>query len=130
MARAFCLLILPLFLFGGEEFIFWAKYSSSNNILKSQIVAISNAMVLSQKDKVFLCDLNSTKFKNETTLNYLKRNEDELFGCFSSSQILLNETSKFSLKSADANTHITVVPLRFIVDFKPSGARISKIKSR
>lgn len=112
-------------LFGSEEFIFWAKYSSVNSIIKSQNIAISKAMVLNKTGK-FLCDINSTKLKNEDTLSYLKRNEEALFICFSSGEVLLNENSKFSKNNLKIITDITVVPLHFIVDFKPYGARISK----
>ncbi|RAZ50646.1 hypothetical protein [Campylobacter hyointestinalis] len=129
MARAFCLLIaLCVFVFGGEEFIFWAKYSSSNNLIKSQNIAISKAMVLSPAHrKTFLCEIDSFKFENESTLSFLKRNQEKLFECFDSSDILLNDTIKLNMNHIYSHTSVTLLPIRFIVDFKPLGAIISKI---
>ncbi|WP_185940081.1 hypothetical protein [Campylobacter hyointestinalis] len=117
-----------MFVFGGEEFIFWAKYSSSNNLIKSQNIAISKAMVLSPTyRRTFLCEIDSFKFENESTLSFLKRNQEKLFECFASSDILLNDTVKLNMNRIYSHTSVTLLPIRFIVDFKPLGVIISKI---
>ncbi|HDX6330161.1 hypothetical protein [Campylobacter fetus] len=127
MARAFCLLVISTLLFGGEEFIFWAKYLSSNSLIKYQNISISKAMVLSKEKGSKICDIQSSKFNNETTLNYLKRHQEQLFECFINQKVLLKDSSKFKGNSANLKTSVTLVPVRFIVEFKPLGATISKI---
>ena len=129
MARNFCLLILPLFAF-CDEFIFWAWYSSQNQILKSKNINISQAMVLSHSLGDQICTIPHTKNATQTTLDFLKEHSNLLEDCFISSKIKVLEASKFGSKSSNLQTQITYVPIRFAVNFENNSTIISYIKGQ
>lgn len=126
MARTFCLLVLCIPLF-GEEFIFWAKYSTLNQTIKTYQIAISRAMVISDVKKNYVCDLDDTKQPQEDTLSYLKRNQNAIVECFSSSEVLLTDLSKFYGNSAKVRTDVIVIPTKFSIDFKKNGAVVNRL---
>ena len=58
MARNFCLLIAAAaLLYGSEEFILWAKISTKNNSVIYDKLALSKAMVLSELEYEYLCEI-------------------------------------------------------------------------
>ncbi|WP_096013629.1 hypothetical protein [Campylobacter lanienae] len=128
MARAFCLLIFALnTLFGSDEFIFWAKLIVSNGVISSDNIAISSSMVRGYDSKELLCIIPDDKPSNSTSLEYLNSHKDELFECFIKEQVKILENSLTNLNSTDIITELTIIPIRFIVEFKSNGATISKI---
>ncbi|MBQ8819969.1 hypothetical protein [Campylobacter sp.] len=129
MARAFCLLILTLnTLFSGDEFIFWAKLITANGVISSDNIIISSSMVKeSYEKKQVLCTILAAKPTHLSSLEYLNLHKDELFDCFIKEQVKILENSTINLNSANYITELTIIPLRFIVEFKPQGATISKI---
>ncbi|MCR8678849.1 MULTISPECIES: hypothetical protein [Campylobacter] len=128
MARALCLLIITLnTLFGSDEFIFWAKLIVSNGVISSDNIAISSSMVKGYDSKQIICTIKSDKPSNLSSLEYLNLHKDELFECFIKEQVKILENSITNLNSANYTTELTIIPLRFIVEFKPGSATISKI---
>ena len=126
MARNFCLLILFSFrLFGSDEFIVWAKFSTFNHQITYENISISSAMTLSGLKYEYLCEIESPKEKNQSTLNYLNAHKNELFECFYASGFKVQAHSIQNDKLASANTNVTMFPVRFTIDFKPNSAIIS-----
>lgn len=128
MARTFCLLIFALnSLFGGDEFIFWARLITVNGILSSDEITISRSMVKGYKNSQVICSIPISKPANLTTYEYLNLHKNELFDCFVSEEVRILDNSTTYPNSALFTTELTITPIRFIVEFKPQGATISKI---
>ena len=128
MARTFCLLIFALNnLFGGDEFIFWARLITVNGILSSDEITISRSMVKGYKSSQIVCSIPISKPTNLTAYEYLNLHKNELFDCFVSEEVRILDNSTTYPNSALFTTELTIAPIRFIVEFKPQGATISKI---
>lgn len=128
MARTFCLLIFALnSLFGGDEFIFWARLITVNGILSSDEITISRSMVKGYKNSQIICSIPISKPANLTAYEYLNLHKNELFDCFISEEVRILDNSTTYPNSALFTTELTITPIRFIVEFKPQGATISKI---
>lgn len=128
MARTFCLLIFALnSLFGGDEFIFWARLITVNGILSSDEITISRSMVKGYKNSQIICSIPISKPANLTAYEYLNLHKNELFDCFVSEEVRILDNSTTYPNSALFTTELTITPIRFIVEFKPQGATISKI---
>ncbi|WP_086234990.1 hypothetical protein [Campylobacter devanensis] len=128
MARTFCLLIFVLNnLFGGDEFIFWARLITVNGILSSDEITISRSMVKGYKSSQIICSIPISKPTNLTAYEYLNLHKNELFDCFVSEEVKILDNSTTYPNSALFTTELTITPIRFIVEFKPQGATISKI---
>ncbi|ARQ99661.1 flagellar-associated protein FlgQ [Campylobacter devanensis] len=128
MARTFCLLIFVLNnLFGGDEFIFWARLITVNGILSSDEITISRSMVKGYKSSQIICSIPISKPTNLTAYEYLNLHKNELFDCFVSEEVRILDNSTTYPNSALFTTELTITPIRFIVEFKPQGATISKI---
>ena len=97
MARSlFLLTILLNFAFCLEEFIFWAKVDTKNQIVAFEEISFSMAMTLTPNPKPkFLCQIDAFKDENTTTLGFLNLHKDEIFDCF-------------ALKKAVSYTHLDV----------------------
>lgn len=127
MARNFCLLILICkFVFGGDEFIFWAQINSQNNIIKSEIIAISKAMILSDKKSNFVCKIDDALKKNESSCEFLNRHKNELFECFNATKISIKDHSILKDRNFYSNSVLTLFPIRFEIEFKSDFAIINK----
>ncbi|MBR2149453.1 MAG: hypothetical protein IJ965_08525 [Campylobacter sp.] len=128
MARTFCLLIFALnSLFGGDEFIFWARLITVNGILSSDEITVSRSMVKGYKNSQVICSIPISKPANLTAYEYLNLHKNELFDCFVSEEVRILDNSTTYPNSALFTTELTITPIRFIVEFKPQGATISKI---
>lgn len=128
MARTFCLLIFALnSLFGGDEFIFWARLITVNGILSSDEITISKSMVKGYKNSQIICSIPISKPANLTAYEYLNLHKNELFDCFVSEEVRILDNSTTYPNSALFTTELIITPIRFIVEFKPQGATISKI---
>lgn len=128
MARTFCLLIFALnSLFGGDEFIFWARLITVNGILSSDEITISRSMVKGYNNSQVICSIPISKPTNLTAYEYLNLHKNELFDCFVSEEVRILDNSTTYPNSALFTTELTITPIRFIVEFKPQGATISKI---
>ena len=83
MARNFCLLIAAAaLLYGSEEFILWAKISTKNNSVIYDKLALSKAMVLSELEYEYLCEIDASKQFAQSSLDFLNLHKNELFECF------------------------------------------------
>lgn len=128
MARTFCLLIFALnSIFGGDEFIFWARLITVNGILSSDEITISRSMVKGYNNSQVICSIPISKPANLTAYEYLNLHKNELFDCFVSEEVRILDNSTTYPNSALFTTELTITPIRFIVEFKPQGATISKI---
>lgn len=128
MARTFCLLIFALnSLFGGDEFIFWARLITVNGILSSDEITISRSMVKGYENSQVICSIPISKPANLTAYEYLNLHKNELFDCFVSEEVRILDNSTTYPNSALFTTELIITPIRFIVEFKPQGATISKI---
>ena len=114
-------------LFGGDEFIFWARLVTVNGMLSSDEITISKSMVWGHEDSQVLCSIPAPKPSNLTTYEYLNLHKNELFDCFISEEVRVLDNSITYPNSALFTTELTITPIRFIVEFKPQGATISKI---
>lgn len=133
MARNFCILILLIStLFGSEEFILWAKISTKNHIINYENLAISKAMVLTNLQDEFLCEINEKKNEQNDALTYLNLHKDKLFECFVSYKFKVQDFYTHSQNSKGVNLHtktdVTLLPIRFTIKFKPNSAIIGVFK--
>lgn len=113
----------------SDEFIFWAKFFTTNNMLSTRVLSISKAMKKSDESEfVRFCELRIPRNFGESELEYFKSNEDALADCFTRSPFVALEYSKYAQNGAKAGanlkTNITQIPLHFIAIFKPFGAII------
>ena len=113
----------------SEEYIFWAKFFTTNQMLSTRIIAFSKAMKTSNEDdfKPF-CELKKPRLLSQSELEYFKANEEELADCFTKSPFYTLEYSRYKLEGAklktNLKTNITQIPVHFIAIFKGHGAII------
>lgn len=113
----------------SEEYIFWAKFFTTNQMLSTRIIAFSKAMKTSDEDdfKPF-CQLKKPRVLSQSELEYFKANEEELADCFTKSPFYALEYSNYLQNSAklktNLKTNITQIPVHFIAIFKADGAII------
>ena len=131
MARNFCLLIAAAaLLYGSEEFILWAKISTKNNSVIYDKLAFSKAMVLSELEYEYLCEIDASKQSAQSSLDFLNLHKNELFECFLHYKFKVEDRFVQYNKNMSSATDLTLFPVRFTVKFKPSSAIISVFKNK
>ena len=131
MARNFCLLIAAAaLLYGSEEFILWAKISTKNNSVIYDKLALSKAMVLSELEYEYLCEIDAPKQLAQSSLEFLNLHKNELFECFLHYKFKVEDRFVQYNKNMSSATDLTLFPVRFTVKFKPSSAIISVFKNK
>lgn len=131
MARNFCLLIAAAaLLYGSEEFILWAKISTKNHAVVYDDIALSKAMVLSELEYEYLCEINAPKQPAQSSLEFLNLHKNELFECFLPYKFKVEDRFVQHNKTMNSTTDLTLFPVRFTVKFKPSSAIISVFKNK
>lgn len=131
MARNFCLLIAAAaLLYGSEEFILWAKISTKNNSVIYDKLALSKAMVLSELEYEYLCEIDASKQLAQSSLEFLNLHKNELFECFLHYKFKVEDRFVQYNKNMSSATDLTLFPVRFTVKFKPSSAIISVFKNK
>ena len=131
MARNFCLLIAAAaLLYGSEEFILWAKISTKNNSVIYDKLALSKAMVLSELEYEYLCEIDAPKRPVQSSLEFLNLHKNELFECFLPYKFKVEDRFVQYNKNMSSATDLTLFPVRFTVKFKPSSAIISVFKNK
>lgn len=129
MARIVCLLVFPLFLL-GDEFIFWAKFSSKNHLITAQNIAISKAMINTQGRFELTCELRPPKYPLQNEIEYLNSHKDALADCFVSSDTKILDVSKIGEFSVNSRTDVIYFPLRFIAKFDKISTKIYAFKEK
>lgn len=131
MARNFCLLIATAaLLYGSEEFILWAKISTKNHTVVYDDIALSKAMVLSELEYEYLCEIDAPKQPVQSSLEFLNLHKNELFECFLPYKFKVEDRFVQRNKTMNSATDLTLFPVRFTVKFKPSSAIISIFKNK
>jgi len=131
VARNFCLLIAAAaLLYGSEEFILWAKISTKNNSVIYDKLALSKAMVLSELEYEYLCEIDASKQPAQSSLDFLNLHKNELFECFLHYKFKAEDRFVQYNKNMSSATDLTLFPVRFTVKFKPSSAIISVFKNK
>jgi len=131
VARNFCLLIATAaLLYGSEEFILWAKISTKNHAVVYDDIALSKAMVLSELEYEYLCEINAPKQPAQSSLGFLNLHKNELFECFLPYKFKVEDRFVQHNKTMNSTTDLTLFPVRFTVKFKPSSAIISVFKNK
>ncbi len=130
MARDFCLLILlTCSLFGAENFWFSYRTEIRNKIIIFEERNISPQMQeVNPKDYKYLCKIDTPKKKYQTTEQYLNENFDKLLTCFYSMKTKISNFTLIRTGWISERTLLTVVPIKFTVDFKDDFANIRTIK--
>lgn len=113
----------------SDEYIFWAHFFTTNQILSTRVLAISKAMKKSDESEFEpFCELRATKTAGQSELEFFRLHEEELADCFTKSPFKVLEYSGYELKNAKQraklHTNITQIPIHFIAIFKPQGATI------
>ncbi|WP_291952523.1 hypothetical protein [Campylobacter sp.] len=136
MERIICLLICLCFfkVVAQDEFIFWAELSNKNLMLFHQNETISMAMTKSKNKKLeFACEIpysskdfitrgNVGRISKEgmtkiDKFNFLNTHKSDLIDCFLNSKIDVKDFTNTNLASAQSETYVKILPLRFIVEF-------------
>ena len=131
MARNFCLLIAAAaLLYSSEEFILWAKISTKNHTVVYDDIAISKAMVLSELEYEYLCEIDAPKQPAQSSLDFLNLHKNELLECFLPYNFKVEDRFVQRNKNMNSATDLTLFPVRFTVKFKPSSAIISVFKNK
>ena len=113
----------------SDEYIFWAHFFTTNQMLSTRVIAISKAMKKSDESKFLpFCELRATKVAAQSELEFFRSHEEELADCFTKSPFKVLEYSGYELKAAKQkailHTNITQIPIHFIAIFKAQGATI------
>ena len=113
----------------SDEYIFWAHFFTTNQMLSTRVIAISKAMKKSDESKFLpFCELRATKVAGQSELEFFRSHEEELADCFTKSPFKVLEYSGYELHSAKQkailHTNITQIPIHFIAIFKAQGATI------
>ena len=113
----------------SDEYIFWAHFFTTNQMLSTRVIAISKAMKKSDESEFLpFCELRATKVAAQSELEFFRSHEEELADCFTKSPFKVLEYSGYELKAAKQkailHTNITQIPIHFIAIFKAQGATI------
>lgn len=113
----------------SDEYIFWAHFFTTNQMLSTRVIAISKAMKKSDESEFLpFCELRATKVATQSELEFFRSHEEELADCFTKSPFKVLEYSGYELHSAKQkailHTNITQIPIHFIAIFKAQGATI------
>lgn len=113
----------------SDEYIFWAHFFTTNQMLSTRVIAISKAMKKSDESEFLpFCELRATKIARQSELEFFRSHEEELADCFTKSPFKVLEYSGYELKAAKQkamlHTNITQIPIHFIAIFKAQGATI------
>ena len=113
----------------SDEYIFWAHFFTTNQMLSTRVIAISKAMKKSDESEFLpFCELRATKAAGQSELEFFRSHEEELADCFTKSPFKVLEYSGYELHSAKQKaklyTNITQSPIHFIAIFKAQGATI------
>lgn len=113
----------------SDEYIFWAHFFTTNQMLSTRVIAISKAMKKSYESEFLpFCELRATKAAGQSELEFFRSHEEELADCFTKSPFKVLEYSGYELHSAKQkailHTNITQIPIHFIAVFKAQGATI------
>lgn len=113
----------------SDEYIFWAHFFTTNQMLSTRVIAISKAMKKSDESEFLpFCELRATKVAGQSELEFFRSHEEELADCFTKSPFKVLEYSGYELNSAKQKaklyTNITQIPIHFIAIFKAQGATI------
>ena len=113
----------------SDEYIFWAHFFTTNQMLSTRVIAISKAMKKSDESEFLpFCELRATKVATQSELEFFRSHEEELADCFTKSPFKVLEYSGYELKAAKQkailHTNITHIPIHFIAIFKAQGATI------
>ena len=113
----------------SDEYIFWAHFFTTNQMLSTRVIAISKAMKKSDESEFLpFCELRATKVAGQSELEFFRSHEEELADCFTKSPFKVLEYSGYELKAAKQKaklyTNITQIPIHFIAIFKAQGATI------
>ena len=113
----------------SDEYIFWAHFFTTNQMLSTRVIAISKAMKKSDESEFLpFCELRATKAAGQSELEFFRSHEEELADCFTKSPFKVLEYSGYELQSAKQKaklyTNITQIPIHFIAIFKAQGATI------
>ena len=113
----------------SDEYIFWAHFFATNQMLSTRVIAISKAMKKSDESEFLpFCELRATKVAGQSELEFFRSHEEELADCFTKSPFKVLEYSGYELKAAKQkailHTNITQIPIHFIAIFKAQGATI------
>ena len=113
----------------SDEYIFWAHFFTTNQMLSTRVIAISKAMKKSDESEFLpFCELRATKVVGQSELEFFRSHEEELADCFTKSPFKVLEYSGYELQSAKQKaklyTNITQIPIHFIAIFKAQGATI------
>lgn len=113
----------------SDEYIFWAHFFTTNQMLSTRVIAISKAMKKSDESEFLpFCELRATKASGQSELEFFRSHEEELADCFTKSPFKVLEYSGYELQSAKQkaklHTNITQIPIHFIAIFKAQGATI------
>ena len=113
----------------SDEYIFWAHFFTTNQMLSTRVIAISKAMKKNDESEFLpFCELRATKAAGQSELEFFRSHEEELADCFTKSPFKVLEYSGYELHSAKQksilHTNITQIPIHFIAIFKAQGATI------
>lgn len=113
----------------SDEYIFWAKFFTTNQKLSTRIISISKAMKKSKEGEFEpFCELKKARISSQSELEYFRANEEDLADCFTRLPFYALEYSKYALQNAkqkmNLKTNITQIPIHFIAVFKGHGATI------
>ncbi|MDY3664129.1 MAG: hypothetical protein SO045_05940 [Campylobacter sp.] len=113
----------------SDEYIFWAHFFTTNQMLSTRVIAISKAIKKSDESEFLpFCELKATKVAGQSELEFFRSHEEELADCFTKSPFKVLEYSGYELQSAKQKTklytNITQIPIHFIAIFKAQGATI------
>lgn len=122
MARGLWLLILlsPVF---GSEYSIYASFATKDFKLTQNQINISKTMTQRAKKAIFSCKLAANS-QNES--EFINSHKNEIYDCFSH-KVNVKHFNSTNALIASEDTFISSQPLRFLLEFEGSWAKIYRI---
>jgi hypothetical protein len=125
MVREVCLLTLLLSHAVCGEYIATYRLHLKDSVAFSEELLLSKAMTKRLNVTCASYRIHDTKKADESTLNFLKRNQEKLLEILFQQRIRLRSKFNQSATHLQENTTILLSPTRFKVDFKRDFATIA-----
>ncbi|QCD44614.1 hypothetical protein [Campylobacter mucosalis] len=128
MARSLFILVFLLSFVSGEQFIFSALLDTKDGVVRSENISIVRSKIELKSPKFYrICEIE-TSFDINNSDDFFSNYKSEIFECFFLNGAKVSSAIKKSGDFVTKNTTISILPIRFIINFKPNSVIISTLK--
>ncbi len=110
------------------EFIYSHKLRIENATVVGESIYISKAMTITNRSSKKECIIKDDRKKSEKTIDFLKRNSENLSKCFQKYPKIFNSYMEKHNNSIKEQITLKTIPVRFTVEFNNHFAIIKTFK--